>query len=352
MKYQKDYDELIKLNPAEEVLKEYYQKNQEFYPVEKLPLILPDFDYIQWGINKERVRRSSEILHSWNPPELSEEDFFQKDNDIKILKNIRYSRSADHQHAFFEILYLINGECTNIVDGCINTMEAGDLCIITPRVLHSIEVVTDSVVLNILIRASTFTETFVPLLRHSNILSDFFNEILYSNNYKKYLMFHTGDDEIILDSILELYKEQQEMEPYYHNIMNGLLIAFWGKLLQRHEKDVEYPEIYVEKYNIIPKIEMYIKKNCSSVTLQSCAEHFHFNSQYLSTLLKKHTGKTFSAVLTDTRMVYASELLVKSDISVKETGMLAGYQEPAYFMKVFKKYFGVTPSEYRSRYKQ
>ncbi|MDD3338535.1 MAG: AraC family transcriptional regulator [Lachnospiraceae bacterium] len=349
MKKQELYDTLIKPSFLEVRLKEYYERTGEFYPTDKISDLISEGDYAQWGINgRIRTQAINGCLEE-NPFELMESDYFANGDDIRILKNLSYTHVSEHQHTFFEMMFLLNGECTNIVDGSKINMKQGDICIIPPRVVHSIEVNSESVLFNILIKTSTFTDAFIPLLRYSNVLSDFFNEILYANTYKKYLLFHTENDEEIMDSFLDMYGEQQEKKNYYAEIMNGLLMVSCGKLLQKHEQDVEYPMEYVEEHNIIPKIIAYIEKNYNVVTLDKCAVHFHFNSQYLSALLKKHTGKPFSLILTEKRMVVAREQLLKTNSTLKEISIQLGYQNEDYFMKVFKKYYGCTPGEYRRK---
>ena len=47
------------------------------------------------------------------------------------------------------------------------------------------------------------------------------------------------------------------------------------------------------------------------------------------------------------RMTHASKLLSESDISVKDIAKLSGYKDDVHFMKTFKKYHGITATEYR-----
>lgn len=349
MLYPHLYQELLGKNDLERRLEEYYRLHGQACTADKLETLSQTQNMIPWGFRKNEKIPRPLYQDSAYSMELSEEDYFSEESDIVILKNLRYTAVGEHQHAFFEIMYMLSGSCTNVVDSTSLLLEKGDFCIIPPQVVHSINVESDSVLLNILVRTSTFTDAFMPLLRSSNILSDFFNEILYSNTYKKYLLFHTREDERILDYILQIYQEQSDRGRHYGEIMNGLMMAMFGKLLQIHDQDVEYPESYVEKYDKIPKILAYVKKNCRTVSLASCAEHFHFNSQYLSSLLKKHTGRTFSALLTEERMLLAGELLQKTDKPVKQIALETGYADEAYFMKVFKKYFGCTPTNFRTQ---
>ena len=348
MGYEELYKSLLKMSPIEQRLKEYYVQNKRFCAIEKILQEIPHQDYSILGFDFIPENKIDLLNNAKTPFELIEEDYFASGSDIRVMKNLQYSKITEHQHSFFEIMYMLSGDCRNTIDEKDNMMQVGDMCIIPPQVPHSIEINTDDgVLINILIRTSTFTETFMPLLHQANILSDYFNEILYSHNYKKYLMFHLGEDEVIRNYVLEMYQEQKEKKAYHTDIMNGLLIVFFGKLLQRHEEKVEYPVSYVEKHNIVPMITGYIRKNCSDVSLKSCAETFHFNPQYLSALLKKHTGNSFNTLLVEARMNAAAELLKKSELSVEQIGISIGYHDPTYFMKVFKKYYGRTPGSYR-----
>ncbi len=337
------WDSTRNYNDTELYLKNFYDTYHQYYPLE----YFPPKNESQYNA----LQIATDFLHQHavysTPAELPEAQFFQNSLQIKIVRHHRYMYSVNHTHAFFEMIYVLQGECFNTVDGQSLPLEKGDICIIPPKVIHSIAVNSNSIVLNILLRTSSFTDAFSSLLKNTNILSEFFNEIVYSNTYKQYMLFRTGEDEQIQHQVLEMYTEQENKQPYFESILNGLLIAFLGRLLQLHETSVEYPDSYIERFSIVPKITSYIRQNCCDVTLNSCAETFHFNPQYLSSLLKKHTGKSFSSLLTDARMDRAAILLLESSISIQELGSLLGYSDASYFMKVFKKHFDHTPSSYR-----
>ena len=74
--------------------------------------------------------------------------------------------------------------------------------------------------------------------------------------------------------ILEMFAEQENQLPYYENILNGSLVSFLGKLLQRHEASVEYPDSYMERFSSVPRITSHIRRHCTEITLESCAVPF------------------------------------------------------------------------------
>lgn len=84
-----------------------------------------------------------------------------------------------------------------------------------------------------------------------------------------------------------------------------------------------------------------------NLSLDTFATRYHFNISYFSTLFKKRTGKTFSAYLIDVRMKRAEELLRDSDMRIYEIASNCGYRDTKYFARVFKKYFGRSPENFR-----
>lgn len=76
------------------------------------------------------------------------------------------------------------------------------------------------------------------------------------------------------------------------------------------------------------------------------SKRFFINTSYCCKLFEMNFGKNFSDYVKDIRMKKSVEMLDQG-ISVKEVAAKAGYTDYYYFMKAFKKYYGVTPTEYR-----
>jgi two-component system response regulator YesN len=93
----------------------------------------------------------------------------------------------------------------------------------------------------------------------------------------------------------------------------------------------------------------YINDNIrdSSLLLGDIAKKFHISISHLSKHIKNYTGITFTEYITKKRMEEAASLLLKSDQTIIEISEYVGYNDYFYFNKVFKRYFGITPSKYR-----
>lgn len=82
------------------------------------------------------------------------------------------------------------------------------------------------------------------------------------------------------------------------------------------------------------------------LNLDILAQNVFVSGYYLSHLFRREMGVTFSDYLTKVRVSRAKELLMEGR-SVEDVSDCVGYRDGNYFIKIFKKYVGVTPSKYR-----
>lgn len=75
--------------------------------------------------------------------------FFASGRNVMLIKHPRYLPFFLHRHAFFEMLYVLEGSCAQTIDGKAITLRQGDLCLLSPSVSHGIEV-SESVTLILL----------------------------------------------------------------------------------------------------------------------------------------------------------------------------------------------------------
>lgn len=105
-----------------------------------------------------------------------------------------------------------------------------------------------------------------------------------------------------------------------------------------------------EAVSIIEKAKSYIRDNYKKdISLDEVSREVDISPYYFSKLFKQETGGNFIEYLTEVRLRNARELLKDSGLSIKEICAESGYSDPNYFSRIFKKYEGVTPSEFRER---
>lgn len=112
------------------------------------------------------------------------------------------------------------------------------------------------------------------------------------------------------------------------------------------------PEAYrISQTGYSPEIAQalaYIQANYSrKISLTSVSDHVGLSSSYLCRIFKEETGLSMNAYITNLRMSKAGELLNDTNSYIKEVAISVGFEDQLYFSRLFKRYYGVTPSEYR-----
>lgn len=101
----------------------------------------------------------------------------------------------------------------------------------------------------------------------------------------------------------------------------------------------------------VAKVVEIIKKDyAKGLSLEQLASLVELNPEYLSRIFKEETGFTFTSFITNIRMKKAAGLLMHTNTKVNQIGNQVGYPNVSYFSTLFKKYFGITPFEYRRQY--
>lgn len=110
---------------------------------------------------------------------------------------------------------------------------------------------------------------------------------------------------------------------------------------------------YIKNKEILYKKEVneiinFVEKNIHKrITLVMVSKAVNLNESYLSRVFKNETGKNLMYFINELKMKKAKELLKNSDLLVKEVAIRVGMTDQFYFNRVFKKFYGVSPSKYK-----
>lgn len=271
-------------------------------------------------------------------------------DNIMLYKHYRYTPEFIHEHEFFEILCIYDGQAHTSIQGIEHTLHKGDVCIIPPHTKHSIGIFDDSIAFNILIRGSTFQSTFFQSLTEDSALAHFFAHVLYRKTEGNYLIFHTANDPQIREMLENLYIEYLGHEKYSYTFLNSMLILLWAMLLRYHGGNIESILAKDTSGNSMTDILNYLSQHYQTATLRETASHFGYSSSHFSTLIKEGTGQTFLQIIRSIKLEQACRALRETSLSNIAICELVGYDSPEHFMRTFKKNYGMTPGEYRKKY--
>ena len=99
---------------------------------------------------------------------------------------------------------------------------------------------------------------------------------------------------------------------------------------------------------VIASVRRYVQEHYAEhMELETIARQVYLTPAYLSTLFREQTGEGIKDYIMKIRIEKAKELLSDINYNVSEIADMVGYTDSKYFAKVFKKYVGVKPTDYR-----
>lgn len=233
---------------------------------------------------------------------------------------LTYSVSR-HAHSSWELIYCTDGNGRLVFDSFSLSYQAGDLVIIPPFLSHRNESETGftNIHLNMLRPKLALKEPTLIREDGNHFLRDAFSAAFYLFGCAP------GRQSVLLAS--------------YANLIVTLIRA-----------QLDAPS----RSPVVEEIESCIIRNYpdENFELDRYLQSLPFNYDYLRKLFKRETGMTPHRLLSDTRLQAAAERLHFADASgagIAEIAHLCGFREPLYFSRMFKRKYGVSPSDYRNR---
>ncbi|MDD3240222.1 MAG: AraC family transcriptional regulator [Lachnospira sp.] len=252
-----------------------------------------------------------------------------------------------HSHTFFELTYVYDGHCTQLINDRQIELTTGDFILMPPEVHHSVSVFDESIVIQIPVKKNTLENIFFNFLHDNNIISMFFINSIYAQNVNDYIIFHSGNDFHIKTAVTFLLLENMNREDYWISCMTNTIMNIFGLLLRFYSKSVDLPAFTrkedVQRFGLI----RFIQENYTDINLGMIAEKFHYTPEYTSKIIKEYTGMTFKQILQKIRIERAESLLLDSNMTVQNIGFQVGYDNTEHFIRVFRKVHHMSPTEYR-----
>ncbi len=254
-----------------------------------------------------------------------------------------YTMPEEHLHSYFEIYYLLSGERYYFVEDQIYHVHSGSLVLIPPHVVHRTTNVRPQSHERILIHfGPEYLETRIPALKSYPLLDPFYrgNKIIRLNANEQRTI------EGILDKALAEAKQQRQHYELYQALLLSELLLNIGRIELSPENNSvgELSPMHIRVHNVIRFVREHHEE---SLRLSALAERFFVSPSYLSRVFRQVTGLTLVQYINNVRIRQAMELLSKSNLSVSEVAEAVGYETQTHFSRIFKRFMGMTPMQYR-----
>lgn len=119
-------------------------------------------------------------------------------------------------------------------------------------------------------------------------------------------------------------------------------------VLSFHEGDLAVPSQTSKAKEYVRAAKLYIDSRYrEKITSDDIAKNVNISSKYLYSLFLKYENQSLQSYIIKKRLWHAKELLKHSKVRICDIAKSVGYADPLHFSKIFTKYVGISPSDYR-----
>ena len=251
--------------------------------------------------------------------------------------------SSPHNHGDYELRYLTSGNANQIILGEEIQTHSGDLIILKPGETHyqTEEAISQSLV-QYSIRVAVKT-TGTPA-------SDMLISLLNSAGKIR-------DDRFTLAPLFNhLWKEINDRKDGYFNYLQALCLSIIIEIIRLSGQPTDaiftvdgtkYTSYWHDRLD-----DFLHKKYMEDIKLEDLAHDISLSSRHASRMVLREYGMSFIAKLTEIRLDNAKYQLKHTKRDLATIAMSCGFSSYSYFTSCFKKNVGMTPGEYRTKYKK
>ena len=254
-----------------------------------------------------------------------------------------------HWHDEFEMIYILKGQGIFSVNGFKNVCQAGDLIIVPPGSIHSIDQNQNDFVeyFNIIFSLSLLEEN-----PESHCFRNYLSQLSENDCMKE--LFLRSDSPVckrLSPLVCDLISNGPAEYPGYEMIIKARLFEIIYILYNENLNDKKFsPQNQREKENALrlKKVLSYMKEHfAEKITIEEVSEITSLSESRFMTFFKNQTGTSFIKYLNDYRLEAAAEQLLQTRKSVTQIALDNGFENISYFVRTFKSKYEYTPHEYR-----
>lgn len=269
----------------------------------------------------------------------------------RVAPESEFYRMPCHWHPECEIIYVRSGSITLTLDERHTRLDSGDVVILNGGTLHSGE-------------PDACAYDCIVFDRERILRGTLFSSAVFkSNTFDGDITVRDGEADEVTSTVGRLADTLAELSSCHGDgdgealcalrlVAQGLIAELFGLLLLKTPKQ-RYDNTAQENRHIgqLKSVISYIEANYNrQLTLNELGESCGLSAKYLCRLFSSVIGSSPIEYINGYRLECACALLAHTERTMLDIASSCGFNDQSYFIKLFKRYKGMTPSEYRRHY--
>ncbi|SFD07793.1 transcriptional regulator, AraC family [Chitinophaga sp. CF118] len=265
--------------------------------------------------------------------------------EIEYKELDKFPPTSRHNN-FFELIYVAGGTGVQYINRNKFNYRKGNLFLITPQDSHSFEITT--VTQFFFLR---FNEYYIRSNKNKEWVERMEN-ILQNASHRPGCILKNKVDKPLIASLIESIIGEHTNQQIYHSkiieqIVNAIIIIVARNIALKLPKNIKE-----NTGETVLDILHYIQQNICEPRMLKAEEistHFRISLSYLGRYFKKQTGETLQEYISNYKVRLVETRLLHTDMRINEIALELNFTDESHLNRLFKKYKGVSPSEFRRR---
>ncbi|MFC0276555.1 AraC family transcriptional regulator [Enterococcus devriesei] len=280
---------------------------------------------------------------------------YTKVQDGEILSFEDEEYKALHKNQNFELMYVLNGELTNLIEDKEYLFHAGEGCLLNTQILHR-EILSEGCNVVFLNLSPAVIAELLDNDSGNGPIFQFLEQNLQSDGqwkrsyieFSPTLPYQSENFHIILDSLQLEIATSKIGKTYFQK---GLILRLLDALENLNQFSLQQIDLDLSKEDyLVNRILHLIDSRFGNISRKEIEAVLHYNAEYLNRLLKRQTKMTIAHYAQTVRTKKAQQLLTSTDLSVQRIAEQLNFSNEAYFYHYFKKQTGLSPNQYRQKF--
>ncbi len=281
--------------------------------------------------------------------EVDSRKFLAERQVITLRPHTRFTAFPMHTHNYVELLWQMAGHTVHTMgDGTVLTLEAGELLLFGRGASHAIDPAgAGDIAVNFIVLPEFF-DVALEMIGDHHVLGRFLIDTLKQRtpdiNYFYYKVADVAPVQLILESMVMGLIDPAASSRRIDQTTMGLLFLH----LSRRTDVLVIPEKQTAHILVLDALRE-IEENYRDADFSAIAARRHVSPTYLSYVVREATGSSCKELLQKRRMEKARELLTRTALPVMDVSLAVGYENTSYFYRLYRKFYGCSPSAHRGR---
>lgn len=259
-----------------------------------------------------------------------------------------------HSHNYIEMMYVLTGSVSHVIDGAQYPLCEGQLLIMNRHVMHSIPASSDGdIAVNFIIPHEAVSS---HRFRGDESLRDLIDQDGREDGQPRFSVYGVRARAVTENIIENLLRDTLLMPQPPDVIQRSVLrdsIALLFKYFELYPDSLLHSSSELTEGDPVrSRIASYIQNSYRTATLTELSEHLGMSPTYVSRRVRELYGTSFTELVKERRFSEAEQLLLNTEIPVSSVAEAVGYENNSFFHRIFRQQYGTSPSRWRREKKK